>query len=159
MASPSVADEPPSFKVTTKRDNDRAEFKLEKNQVTFVLRSPFGISSAVIERTGENWPKGVVLRLHLRGLESLKVSNGQTTLAAAVSSQSGKVRIWKDGNEATPLNIESPDWMPVRLIGSDGKQTRSVPLKDGYFEIKLPARLFDTNPQSITLQWIDFYRN
>ena len=62
-------------------------------------------------------------------------------------------------NSDIPLNTESPYWMPIRMIGSDGKQTKSIPLKDGYFEVKLPKKFFEDNPKLITLNWIDFYRN
>jgi hypothetical protein len=47
-----------------------------------------------------------MLRLHLKGLENFKVTNGKVTLEAAVSSQDGKVRLWKDGKEDSPLDSE-----------------------------------------------------
>ena len=31
-------------------------------------------------------------------------------------------------------------------------------LKNGYFEVPLPAKLFEGNPDQVTLRWIDFYR-
>ena len=49
------------------------------------MKSPFGISQAVIEREGEKWPDAVALRLHLKGLESFRASNGKVTLDAAVA--------------------------------------------------------------------------
>jgi hypothetical protein len=44
------------------------------------------------------------------------------------------------------------------MVGKDGEPVKSIPLKDGYFEMQLPKALFEHNPQSITLNWIDFYR-
>jgi hypothetical protein len=64
----SAADDKPPFKITTKRDNDKVEVKTEKEKVIFSVHSPFGISNAAIERTGEKWPDAVVLRLHLKGV-------------------------------------------------------------------------------------------
>jgi hypothetical protein len=154
----SAVEEPP-FKITTKRDNDKVEVTVEKDKAVISVRSPFGISQAVIERTGEKWPDKVILRLHLKGLENLKVTNGKVTLEAEVSSQNGKLRQWKDGKENSPLDAESPYWMQIRLVGKDGKPVKAIPLNDGYFEIKLPKAVFEGNPPSITVNWIDFYRN
>ena len=80
------------------------------------------------------------------------------TLEAAVSSQDGKVRLWKDGKEDSPLDSKHPYWMEIRMVGKDGKPVKTIPLKDGYFEMQLPKALFEDNPKSITLNWIDFYR-
>ena len=146
------------FKITTKRDNDKVEFKVEKNRIVFSIYSPFGISQAVIESTNGIWSESVILRLHLKGLENFKVSNDKVTLEAAVSSQDGVARLWKDGKENLPLDSKSPYWMEIRRIGKGGKPTTSIPLSDGYFEINLPKALFEDNPKSITVSWIDFYR-
>lgn len=153
------ADENPPYTITMKRDNDRVIVKAEKQKVVFSVHSPFGISNAVIERAGEKWPDAVVLRLHLKGLENFSVSNEKVKLEAAISSQDGKVRLWKDGKEDTPLDAKSRYWMEIQMVGSDGKPARTIPLKDGYLEMQLPKAFFEGNPKSITLNWIDFYRN
>jgi hypothetical protein len=153
------ADDTSPFKITTKRDTDRVEVKAEKENVVFSVHSPFGISHAAIERTVDKWPDAVVLHLHLKGLENFSVTNGKVKLEASVSSQDGKVRLWKDGKEDTPLDAQSPYWMVIRMVGSDGKPTKTIPLKDGYFEMQLPKAVFEGNPKSITVNWIDFYKN
>ena len=155
-----AADQPPKFKITTKRKDDAVEVRAEKDRTVFSVKSPFGISQAVIERKGEKWPKAVVLRLHLKGLENFRASNGKVTLDAAVSIQDGKpkVRLWKDGKEDAPLDEKSPFWMDIRILTGEGKPARELPLKDGYFEMALPRAFFEGNPKSITLNWIDFYR-
>ena len=152
-------DKAPPFKITTKRDNDKVEVRADKEKTVFIVKSPFGISNAVIERTGEKWPDAVVLRLHLKGLENFEASNGKVTLDAAVSSQDGKVQLWKDGKEDAVLDAKSPYWMEIRMIGGDGKPAKAIPLKDGYFEMALPKAFFEDNPKSFTVEWIDFYRN
>ena len=83
----------------------------------FSVKSPFGISQVVIERTDDKWPDAVVLRLHLKGLENIRASNGKVTLDAAVSIQDDKpkVRMWKDGKEDAPLDGKSPFWMDIRI--------------------------------------------
>lgn len=155
------ADDTPPFQVTTKRDDDRVDVKAEKGKATFSIHSPFGISNAVIERTGEAWPDAVVLRLHLKGLENFKVTNGKTKLEGSASLQDGKavVRLWKDGKEDAPLDAKSPFWMEVRILDGDGKQAKEIPLKDGYFEMQLPKAIFEGKPKTTTVNWIDFYRN
>lgn len=156
IGCPNAADEP-LFRVTTKRDNDKVEITVEKDKAVVSIRSPSGISQAIIACDGK-WPGTVMLRLHLHGLEQLKITNGTVTLEAAVSSQDGKQRLWTDGKEDFPLNMMSPYWMDIRMVGHDRKPTKNIPLKDGCFEMKLPHALFEGNPQTITLNWIDFYR-
>lgn len=149
----------PQFKITTKRDNDKVEVKVESDKAVFSVHSPFGISQTVIERADENWSDIVMLRLHLKGLENFKITNGMITIEAAVSSQDGNVRLWKDGKEDSPLDAKSPYWTEIRMFSDDGKPTTIIPLTKGYFEIQLPKMLFEGNPKLVTLNWIDFYRN
>lgn len=158
--SSSAADETPPFRITTKRDDDRVDVKAEKGKATFSIHSPFGISHAVIERADDKWPDAVVLRLHLTGLENVKVTNGQIKLEASASLQDGKplVRLWKDGKEDAPLDAKCPCWMEIRIVGGDGKQAKAIPLKGGYFEMQLPKAFFEGNPKTVTVNWIDFYR-
>lgn len=146
------------FKITAKRDDDKVEVKVEEGKAHFSVQSPFGISQVIIERIDNNWPDVVTLRLHLKGLENLKVTNGKDALEAAVSSHDGKVRLWKDGKEDSLLDAKHPFWMEIRMFRMDGKRVKSIPLEDGYFEMQLPKALFEENPKSITLNWIDFYR-
>lgn len=159
VAVTTAADDLPLFKITTKRDNDRVEVKIEKDKVVFSVHSPFGISNAVIERKDEKWPDAIMLRLHLKGLENFRATNDKVRLEASVSSPDGKVRLWKDGQEDSPLDAKCPYWMEIRMVGGDGKLAKVIPLKAGYIEMQLPKAFFEGNPKSITVNWIDFYRN
>jgi hypothetical protein len=153
--------QPAKFQITTRKKDDSVEVQADKDKTVFSVKSPFGISAAVIERVEEKWPEAVVLRLHLKGLENFRVSNGKVTVDAAVSIEEGKtkVRMWKDGKEDVPLDDKSPLWTDIRIVGGEGKPAKELPLKDGYFEMTLPRAFFEGNPNSITLNWIDFYRN
>jgi hypothetical protein len=153
-----AADTPP-FKIRTKHDDDRVDVKMAKDQVVLSVSSARGISGAVIERQHEAWPAAIVLHLQLKGLENFQVASDSVKLAASVSSQDGKVRIWQGDDEQAPLDNRSPLWMEIRAVGQDGQPTTTIPLKDGYFHVRLPAALFDGNPKTITINWIDFYRN
>jgi len=151
-------DKSPQFKIKTKRDTDKVEVEIVKDGTVISVHSPLGIGEAVIERTSDKWPNAVKLRLHLKGLEKFQASAGKATLNAAVSSSDDKVRLWKDGKEDSPLDSNSPLWMEIRILDSDGKPAKEIPLKDGYFEMQFPKSFFEGNPKSIRLAWIDFYR-
>ena len=149
--------DPQQFKITTKRESDKVEVQIENGKAMFSIRSPFGISQAVIQRLDETWPDVVVLRLHLNGLGHFKATNGKVTIEATASIDD--FRLWKDGDEASPLDSKSSYWMEIRAVGNDDKPAKSDPLEDGYFEMQLPKTYFEGNPRSITINWIDFYRN
>jgi hypothetical protein len=159
-AAPAADAAAPNFRITTRRKDDSVDVRADKDGAVFEVRSPSGISEAVIERQDDAWPRSVVLRLHLKGLSNFRASNGKVTLQAAAGIRDGKpdVRRWRDGREGTPLDEKSPLRMEVRIVGGDGKPAGELPLKDGYFEMALPRPFFEDNPKSVTLSWIDFYR-
>ncbi len=150
-------DEP--FRITTKHTDDRVEVKPQDGKAVFVVRSPTGVSHATIERTAEKWPNKLVIQLRLNGLENFRLSSDKMKLEASVSSHNGSLRLWMDGQEDSPLDSKSPYWMNMRILGSDGKPTQAIPLKDGCFELELPKKFFESNPKSFKIEWIDFYRN
>lgn len=147
------------FEVATKRSNDRVEINQVATQTIFIVHSPFGISNASITRSDDKWPTNLTVHLRLRGLESFKLQTEDKTINLSVSSSSLEVRQWLNENEDRPLDSKSAYWMEIRLLDHDGKPTKSIPLEDGYIEIKLPAKFLESNPRSFKLEWIDFYRN
>lgn len=148
----------PPFKITTKGDDDKVEVAFDQDKAVISVHSPLGISQAIINRSDNKWPTSVILRLYLKGLENFKVTNGNVIVEAALSSQDGKVRLWQDNDEAQLLDAKHPYWMEIRMVGKDGKSVKTIPLKDGYFEMQLPKALFEDHANSISLNWIDFYR-
>jgi hypothetical protein len=62
------------------------------------------------------------------------------------------------GEEEVPIDRSSPFWTEVRILDDRGHPAKEIPLKDGVFEVILPHALFSSNPPTITLDWIDFYR-
>jgi hypothetical protein len=155
-----AADGVAAFKITTRRADDRVEVKVEGDKATFVVHSPFGISHAIIERSGAGWPAAMRLKLHLKGLEHFRIASGKVTLEGSAAIQDGHVqlRLWKDRAEDAPLDAKSPYWIDVRILDSDGKPAKAMPLNDGTFEFTIPKALLADNPKSITIGWIDFYR-
>ena len=153
-------DKTPKFNVKTRKMADTVRAQIDDGKVVFSVKSPSGIGSATIERVEKNWPETVALKLHLKGLENLVVSNGKVKLNVAVSSQDGKlrVRLWKDDKEAEQLDQKSPYWIDIRIIGADGKPAQELPVKDGHFAMILPKAFLKGSPKSLSVQWIDFFR-
>ena len=151
----------PRFKVTLRRADDTWGVKMSGPVAVFSLKSPKGISRAVIERLDKEWPKVVVLYLHLKGLEDFRVTNGKVTLHAAVKVQDDKLVMRQSKKDQEEMRLQKTDslWMNICPMTSDGKETTKLPPTDGYFEITLPTSLFQDNPKSITVHWIDFFRN
>lgn len=141
---------------TSARDDTVMQVTREQQSVILNIRCTSGIGQATLRRTKEAWLKEVVVRLHLKGLESLKATSGNLAIEWSVSSHeeaSQRSTIVSAGN-TRELKPTDPEYAEVRIVGGD----RTIPLDEGYFELTLPQRLFKENPGSIDLSWIDFYR-
>lgn len=152
-----IADDMPHLKITTNRENDLVEVKVDQDDACVTIRSPVGISGAAIQRVDTIWPAKMTLRLYLRGLESLKVGNGTATISASVASHADSpiIRVWLDDQEDQPLLKTDHFFMTIRKqqLPADSNEPAV-----GCFEVELPAALFEANPATIQVDWIDFYR-
>ncbi len=150
----------PPFHITTKRQDDNVNVQIEKDVAVFAIRSPFGIGQAVIERKLDKWPQTVILRLHLQGLERLRISNDVLTLeaSAAIHDCKPELRVWVKDKEETPLDDSSPLWIDIRILGKDNNPAKNVPLQDGCFEVSVPRAMLENDPKTIQIEWIDFFR-
>jgi hypothetical protein len=83
----------------------------------------------------------------------------QTVLTAEPEALLNQESATQDGKEDSPLDAKSPCWIEIKMVSSDGITAKTIPLKAGYFDLQLPKAFFVGNPKSITLNWIDFYRN
>lgn len=150
--------------VAADAEEQRVAAQFEPDQATYTIHSPTGIGKTSITKPTAGWPKTVTLRLCLKGLESFALSNGKTRLEGSVSSQDGTARVWKDGQEDKPLDVKNPYWLAVRRLDRAGKPTAGKPTTgnaaaDGSFELRLPPAFLKENPATITVNWIDFFRN
>ena len=160
IAIPTCAAEPqPRFTTDLHKADDSIAVEHDSGTTAFTIISPSGIGSVKIARHDATWPKVVVLKLRLTGLESLRLSHGKRILGAAVSSRDGQLslRQWKGDNE-TPVDTTDPLHLDMQILDAKGKPATTLPLKDGRFEVRLPAAFLSENPESITIAWIDFYR-
>jgi len=82
----------PKFKITTKRDTDTVEVRAAKETSVFIVKSPFGISQAVIERTEEKWPIPWCWAGELQGIE-------RQGYARSVGVESGRQGAQLEGRE------------------------------------------------------------
>lgn len=147
------------FKITLKEDEDRVTVTVDKDRAIFDITSPRGISTAVIERQGEAWPESVVVRMHLHALERFRAKSAKLDLSASVLSHTDySTRLSVDGKKEDPKDPKSAYFMDFKMVGKDGKPATTIPLKDGYFELRLPKPFFEGNPKSVNLEWIDWYR-
>ncbi len=141
-----VCDEP-TYRIVTKRPDDNVVVTSDGNKSIFVVHSASGIGSAVIHRPVSGWPKSdIVLRLQLKGLEELRVTFEGIDWITSVSStdKKSRVSVKKNGKETQITDANDQYWADV--------QAKVV------YEVKLPKALFADNPESITVNWIDFYR-
>jgi len=129
------------------RDDSRISFTKEDDKTIIDIASEFGIEKVTIRQNSEQWPKAILVRLHLSGLESFKAGNKEIAVEWSVSStgkNSSRVSL-RQGKEDFALGEESPYRTKVRIVGGNGK----IPLKQGYFEVPLPPKLFEGNPEEI----------
>lgn len=149
-----------AFDTTTRKKEDRVEAQSESDKALFTITSPSGIGAATITPKAGRWPKTVVLRLQLRGLESLQITTGKITVAASVSSHgdhSTRVYLIEGGKEKS-LGRGDPLWMEIKMLAAKTGSVGKPQLKDRGFEVTLPEALLHGQPEPLTVQWIDFYR-
>jgi hypothetical protein len=122
------------------------------------IDSPSGIGSVILELESGTLPEGIILRLHLKGLEELRLTSAQTSIAASVSnSDPSEVhqRIAAASSD-TPLLPGQPLWMEIRIVSEQAVKT--LPLEEGYFEITVPKEFIRKAGTSFEIEWIDFHR-
>ena len=142
---------------TVKKSEDRVTEVISDGKTIFSIHSPTGIGSATIYH--DPWPDHVSVRLYLRGLEGLAINGGSVTLKASVLSHSGHRRLLhvvEDGEEKA-VEEGCPYWTEIGAFDAKGKQVQGLPGQNGHFEMILPKVLMEA--RSLTINWIDFYRN
>lgn len=146
--------------ITTRKEEDKVMTQLKDGTMAYTIASPSGIGGATIS-PWKGWANKVVLRLNLRGLESITVSNGKVDLRASVLSHSGHPRLLSVKDEVGEKKVEhgNPYWTKIRAFDAKGKPVEGLPGKGGYFELELPSALLDGQPKTLTFDWVDFYRN
>src|SRR5687767_9810156 len=87
VAQPALAASPkPGFLATAGRTDTRIKFLSNADTTTIDITSPTGIDKATINRESDEWPKTILVRLHLGGLESFKAGGKGFSIQWSVSS-------------------------------------------------------------------------
>ena len=111
------------------------------------ITSPTGIGSTAIEKAAGQWPSGIMLRLHVKGLENFKWRFADTTIEVSVSGHGDSATYEtseKAGSSGT-LKPGDPDWIAV----TPG---------ENYFDLKASTAFLKSGQNKFTIEWIDFYR-
>ena len=126
------------------------------------IQSKSGIGAAKVQLNSASIDK-ITLRLHLKGLEQLTLSNEYTQLVASVSSVD-RVSITQNimqinsGNsqpqrsDETTITSTNPNWLTIRT--PDEIQSAAGP----FFEVDVPQQYWDQPERILSIEWIDFYR-
>jgi hypothetical protein len=144
------------LEATVDRGDSIVRVAAEGQRIVIDVKSENGIGQVTVRRKGEVWPKEVVLRMRLKGMESLRVSLGETALEWSVASGGEFVvsrSVTQQGRERQ-MQTGDPLWGEARIVGEDKK----VPLESGYFEVTVPASLLESQANDLKIAWIDFYR-
>lgn len=134
-----------TIRVELKKTGDRADVGKSKDGALVTVHSATGIGGATLIRPEGGWPRRVIVRLDLKGMESLRIENGRLW---SVTSLGGERRrpYWKTGQtrdtEATAA----------------GHLEFSVTRFKGGVEVEIPRELLDTRAPVIKLEWVDFFR-
>ena len=136
---------------------------MQDKVVVFDIYSRSGIDKANIKLASGPFPDQVVLHLHLRGLEELRLQYDKTTVIAAIAGEAGHpVRESVDdapgkAGDRRAITPDSVYWMQVTIV-SDAETPR-IPLSGGYIAVELPRDFVARGPyRSFVIQWIDFFR-
>jgi hypothetical protein len=157
FAAPGASDEKTTeLEAMVSKQDSEVRVKSDEEKTVLSVTSRSGIGRATIRRKSPRWPKVLVVRLHLTGLESFRITAAEKVLEWSVSSSGDHaVRVaWRTKDVERAVTDDSPLRKSLRIVGGTGE----FPLKAGCFEVTLPSELLDDNPQALTLQWIDFYR-
>jgi hypothetical protein len=151
--------------LTLTKPGDRSTLGIQDNNLLIDIESASGIGTATVTWTVEPTTP-IVLRLHLSGLEELRLANGNVETVASVSSSLPHV-VSQATRSEPQIELQSisegdPAWLEISwssaaFEGASG-DTAAFPLQDGYFDIMLSDPRLTQLDTSLEIHWIDFYR-
>jgi hypothetical protein len=154
--------EPIGLNVAPERTDTRISIDADAEQAIVQVFSPSGIGGANIEVTSAALPRKIVLLFHLRGLEELLFTYGDTIVTARISSAGDKAirQSYQGGGQSgaqeQSIAEASPYWMPIRIVPSGAAATPAP--QEGYIEVEAPADFIAHAQRKCSIHWIDFYR-
>ena len=147
------------LKASADRPDARVTVGADGGRAVVEVFSPSGIGGAEVEITSVALPQTIVLRLHLRGLERLRFTYGDTTVTASLSSAGDNAanQTYQGAGQEQTIAEGSPYWLSVRLVPTGGSPA-SIPLESGYIEVEAPKDFLARGQTKFAIQWIDFFR-
>ncbi len=159
-AEPSPAKQKATVKVDGLRGGEVSfhQGKQKGEQLECRILSPEGIGRVEFERV-DRWPSPLVLRLNLKGLESLTLMAGKQRFNIFASSSPPHAVTVTKGEDEQPVAADAADRPAVRVL--DGKFREvgkgKLPPEGGWFEITVPGNLLK-DQERLQVHWIDFFR-
>ena len=148
----------PVFSIDAKNQNDQVNIQYVDGAAIVDIQSPTGIGSAKLELESGDMPESMLLRIHIHGLEEIRLISDQAVIVASGSSSGlfaiNDQRVISLGSEYSITPID-PLWMKIEIISD---QAKKIPLEAGYFEINVPREFLRNAENFFEIQWIDFYR-
>lgn len=145
-------------KVSVGKRVDSVTASMDGGVAVMAIVSPSGIGSAKLTRVGAAWPEPLVLRLSLRGLESLTLTNQGRCLKISVASH-GDHRCSQSlahKGKTAAVAADDPMHAAVSIVGVDDGKVDGLPGPGGGFKVVIPRALLVG--ESLELEWIDFFR-
>jgi hypothetical protein len=146
--------EAPVFSVETQNADDEVTLRFREEQTVIEIQSPTGIGSAAFRLEAGQLPERIIARLHLAGLEELRLVTEEVTVAASVSEEKVESQRKILGNSEQALRSSDALWLDIQIVS----ESATLPLEDGYFEIHFPAAFIQQSGGVFEIHWIDFYR-
>lgn len=138
-------------------DGNSVEVTLSGRDLAVDVWSNRGIGAASFALEGGPPPSSILLRLHLRALEELRVTAGEEVTVISVASGPGHAvsqrHVLPNGAEQE-LAPGDEGWLPLEIVAPTPDP--SFPLQEGHFAITLPADLLAG--AGFRIQWVDFFR-
>lgn len=150
---------PPAISLSASPDAEDIQLTQAGAKALIEIRSPRGIGSAWFTVAAKPVVKEICVRLHLRGLEQFRFSQGDSETTVSVASQAGHAlrESWQSaGQPERALDPSLPIWIPVQIVPANGAPV-VIPLQDGWFELLLPAAACAPGSE-FRLSWVDFFR-
>ena len=136
-----------TYQATPLKGDPSVTFNTSREMVLIDITSPTGIGSATIEKTTGQWPSQIVMRLHVKALESFKFRYADTLITVSVSSHGDNAvsETVEGAGKTGAVSAGDPYWIAV------------TPGQD-YFDLLAPADFLKSGENKFTIEWIDFYR-
>lgn len=142
--------------VTLAKANDRAQIGGDEKHLTVDIFSATGIGSATLQWPEDPALQALRLKLHLTGLEALRLHGGATEIVAAVASHP-PYPVTAAAGDGTSLAPGDALWPTIEIVAARGEAV-TIPLRDGYFRVDVPTALLTGEAHTLQVSWIDFYR-